>query len=67
MHSYLDFRILAEDEKKNIRILDDDELIYKLAFPSDFNNEIEMKEAGKFNLSGLKKAVMSKLSSGKSN
>jgi len=32
LKNYLDFKLFMEDEKKNSRLLDDDEPMYKLIF-----------------------------------
>ncbi|KAL4495468.1 hypothetical protein ABPG72_020209 [Tetrahymena utriculariae] len=43
--SFLDFRLYIEDEKKKIRFLDDDEIIFKLIFKDEFKkNELEIKK-----------------------
>lgn len=37
--NFFDFRLTAEDEN-NTRVLDKDELIFKLVFPGNFGNEL---------------------------
>ncbi|EAR98278.2 RhoGEF domain protein (macronuclear) [Tetrahymena thermophila SB210] len=63
--SFLDFRLYIEDEKKKIRFLDDDEIIFKLMFKDEFKkNELEMKiekESSKKKILDFGESILNKL------
>ncbi|KAL4449683.1 hypothetical protein ABPG74_007506 [Tetrahymena malaccensis] len=63
--SFLDFRLYIEDEKKKIRFLDDDEIIFKLIFKDEFKkNELDIKrdkESSKKKILDFGESILNKL------